>query len=196
MNGAQGMLIVLLVISILSVIMWPPLAVVAAIGIALYVFSPPSITACGRRKPSHHHHERMMVARAVNDAPAVVVGEGLEAHLHTLETAKAEQDRAAQAVELLVDEEFAQVNAEIRADVAARPEDHTGAVSLASNELLNANRKNREYNAKLMAPDNKYYQTVHDPTGLREQMLLERDELTAFYNRGGIDHSMFGHYDS
>lgn len=194
MNNAQSTLIVLFVITIMLVIAWPPLGVVAMVGIALYVFSPKSIT-CGRRKPSHHH-ERMMVARAVNDAPAVFVGEGLETHLHTLETAKAEQDKAAQAVELLVDEEFAQVNAEIRAAVQARPEDHTGAVSLASNELINANRKNREFKAKLIAPDSKYYRTVHDPTGLREQMILEKDELTAFYNRGGINHSMFGDYDS
>ena len=190
MNGAQGMLIVLLVISILSTIVWPPLAVVAVIGIALYVFAPASITCKPKRHP---HHERMILSNALVPPPPFV-GEGLEKHLTELEAAKEEQTKASQAVELLVDAEFDRVNAEIRADVAARPEDHTGAVSLASNELINANRKRREYNAKLLAPDSRYFRTVHDPTGLRAQMILERDELTGFYNTGSGG-SAFDHPD-
>jgi hypothetical protein len=189
MTGAQGMLIVLMVISILAIIVWPPLAVVAVIGIGLYVFIPPQVVCRQKQRTGD-----LVCAMGMSNQPDV--GEGLETHLESLEVVKKAQDEAANAVGLLVDAEIRAFNEEVRADVAARPEDHTGAISVAMNNAIGESRARREKIATLLAPDTKYYKMVHDPTGLREQRRLDREEEMSFYSRGNIDNSLYGHYDS
>lgn len=184
-TGAQGMFIVLLILSVLAILVWPPLAVVAVVGIALYVFLPSNEglhTSCAMN-PTETTSATTTVPRDV--------GEGIETYLRRAEAAKEEMDNRATSMEEMINSEIAEVNQEAQEAYQSRV-DGTGRIPLSLNNAITEAYGRRERWAALIAPDTRYYKT-YDPTGEREKYMSEKNEVDNFYRfqRGDMHLSDF-----